>query len=227
VVASHVRYQACFPTPIAVVGAFVPADDQASFEPRYEEAVVGEVQAICNDIPHQDLAVQWDVAVETAMLEGAMEHWFRDDTVFDELIARLVRLGNAIPEDVQLGYHLCYGYYERKHFLEPKDLGLLTRMANAIQAGLHRRLDFVQMPVPVSRDDEEYFAPLAGLDLGGELYLGVVHHDDGVAGAERRIAAAKAVVGDRLTGVATECGMGQYPPEWLGKLLEIHAEVRV
>jgi hypothetical protein len=226
VIPAGVRFQVCFPTPVAVVGAFVERECQRDFEPVYEAAVLRELNAICAVVPHDQLAIQWDVAIETAMLEDAMDHWLGPD-VFLELTSRLARLGDAVPSDVQLGYHLCYGYYERRHFKEPADLGLLTRIANAIEQGLSRPLDWIHMPVPVNRRDAAYFEPLTELELnGGELFLGLVHLEDGVAGTEARIRTAQTALGStRSFGVATECGMGQYPRDALEELLRIHAAV--
>ena len=228
-ISDDVRFQVGFPTPVAVIGAFVPAAHQADFEPIYEAAVIKEVTAICEEIPHDQLAIQWDVAIETAILENSMPHWFKPDSdPFDEIVSRLVRLGDIIPSEVELGYHLCYGYYERKHFKEPEDLHLLVRETNAIEERLGRSITWVHMPVPVSRSDTDYFYALKELRLtDAELYLGLVHRQDGVEGTQKRIDAARGIVGkERFLGVATECGMGQYPRAAIGELLAIHVAAR-
>ena len=81
------------------------------------------------------------------------------------------------------------------------------------------------MPVPKERDDDAYFAPLAGLALkpGCELYLGLLHRTGGIDGTRRRIAAAEKAVSD--FGIATECGFGRRPAETIPALLRQHAEV--
>ena len=69
-----------------------------------------------------------------------------------------------------------------------------------------------------------YFAPLSDLDVGeAKLYLGLVHHTDGVAGARRRLATARKYVTG--CGIATECGFGGRPQETIPELLRIHREV--
>jgi hypothetical protein len=228
VISDSARFQVCFPTPVAVIGAFVSPEYQADFEPVYEAAVTREVAAILSEVPHDQLAIQWDVAIETAILESSIPHWFGPDSdPFDEVVARLVRLGDLVPEEVELGYHLCYGYHERKHFKEPEDLSLLVRKANAIEERLGRPITWVHMPVPIDRSDSEYFYALKEIQLTNvELYLGVVHSEDGAAGAQKRINAARGVLGGgHFLGVATECGMGQYPSTAIGDLLAIHAAV--
>jgi hypothetical protein len=81
------------------------------------------------------------------------------------------------------------------------------------------------MPVPRSRADVAYFAPLQNLKLHPEteLYLGLVHLTDGTQGTQQRIETARGVV-ERF-GVGTECGMGRRPPGTITSLLEVHASV--
>ncbi len=151
----------------------------------------------------------------------------------DDIAAGLVRLASFVPDDVQLGYHLCYGDAppepgaKGRHFVEPTDTGLLVEVANAILTSARRRVDWIHMPVPINRDDESYFAPLADLRLPSDtrLYLGLVHEEDGLDGARRRAAAAaKYVTG---FGVATECGMQNEPREAQSRILEIQRDLDV
>src|SRR5690606_5131878 len=98
----------------------------------------------------------------------------------------------------------------------------LTRVANALFERVGRRVDFVHMPVPLERDDEAHFAPLRDLRLpeGSQLYLGLLHREDGLEGAVRRMKAAGTAV--PAFGVATECGMGRGPRDEMQPLLKLH-----
>ena len=151
----------------------------------------------------------------------SVEDW---ETVRDAVLARAARLGDAVPEGVNLGYHLCYGDVAEKHFKEPHDTANLTRVANGLFERVNRRVDFVHMPVPIGRHDEEYFAPLKDLRLpeGARLYLGLLHREDGLEGAQRRMRAAATAVS--AFGVATECGMGRGPREDMEPLLKLHSQ---
>lgn len=217
------RFQVCLPTPIATVAAFVVPEDQAVVEPAYEAAMLAELDQIMAAIPHDELAIQWDVAIEFGILEGVMPIFFSDPKT--ETLERLIRLGNRVPAGVELGYHLCYGDAEHKHFKEPEDASKLVEVANAISAGVKRDINWIHMPVPRNRTDEAYFTPLRNLQLHPEteLYLGLVHFTDGTEGTRKRIATAQRVVSD--FGVATECGMGRRPPETVPELLRVHSEV--
>ncbi len=221
---SQCRFQVSLPTPLAPIAAFiVEEEEQALVLPAYNKAMIAELDKIASGIPHHELAIQWDVAVEFGLLEGVAFTSYAH--VKADIIEQLVRLGNQVPMDVELGYHLCYGDADHKHFVEPEDTSKMVDVANGISAGLKRSLNWISMPVPRNRSDEAYFAPLKNLQLHPEteLYLGLVHYTDGVEGTRRRIEAAQRVVAD--FGVATECGLGRRPAETIPDLLRIHREV--
>ena len=48
------------------------------------------------------------------------------------------RLGAAVPADVELGYHLCYGSPADQHLVMPKDTAILAELAGAIFARVRR-----------------------------------------------------------------------------------------
>ncbi|HXN02314.1 MAG TPA: hypothetical protein VN973_10550 [Candidatus Dormibacteraeota bacterium] len=221
---SGVRFQVSLPTPLAPVAAFVAPAAVAAVEPAYEAALLAELDEIVAAVPHGELAIQWDAAVEFGMLEGVWPVAFTD--VRQEILDRLVRIGNRVPADVELGYHLCYGDAGHKHFKEPADVSKLVDIANAITSAVQRPVQWISLPVPRNRTDDAYFAPLKDLKVPAstELYLGLVHITDGTEGTQRRIEAAQRAI-DRPFGVATECGLGRRPPETIPQLLRIHAEV--
>jgi hypothetical protein len=221
---SGVRFQVSLPTPLAPVAAFVAPTAVAAVEPAYEAALLKELDEIIAAIPHDQLAIQWDAAVEFGMLEGVWPTGFSD--VRREVLDRLVRIGNRVAADVELGYHLCYGDAGHKHFKEPADVTKMVDIANAITSAVKRPVQWISLPVPRNRADDPYFAPLKDLKLPAvtEVYLGLVHITDGTQGTQRRIEAAQRAL-DRPFGVATECGLGRRPPETIPELLRIHAEV--
>jgi methionine synthase II (cobalamin-independent) len=137
------------------------------------------------------------------------------------------RLSAAVPADVELGFHLCYGDWEAKHFVDPLDAGKLVEFANLLAAAASRPITYIHMPVPIDRSDDAYFQPLRNLRLstGAELYLGLVHAD-GAEGTKKRIAAASRYVSD--FGIATECGIARCrTPELVRRLLQIHADASI
>ncbi len=217
------RFQCSLPTPLAPVFAFVVPEHQPLLEPLYEAGLLAELGHILREVPHDQLAIQWDTNFEFGMLEGVFPVWFAD--VKGGILERLLRLSRHVPHDVELGYHFCYGDVQHRHYTEPADTGKLVEIANALMASLGRPLHWLHVPVPRGRTDESYYAPLRELRLRPEteLYLGLVHHTDGVDGSRRRMETASRFASS--FGIATECGWGRRAPATLGELLRIHREL--
>ena len=219
VIPGNIKFQISLPTPTApIYNNMLPAD-RPGLLPALTRHFIGEVQKIADAMPHERIALQWDVCQEVLAWEGYYEPGpvdFRTET-----IDVLARVGNAVPADIELGYHLCYGSPADEHLVQPKDTGLMVEMTNAILTGVGRPIQFFHMPVPKGRTDDAYFAPLASLRLRPEteLYLGLIHHDD-AAGDAARLAAARRHV--RVDGIATECGMARGDPARLPALLAAH-----
>ena len=222
VVHQECRFQVSLPTPVAGLAVFVIPADHKRVAEYLEAQLYQEVRRISELVPHEELAVQWDVAYEMAIWEGFANSPF---LTRQWLIESLSRCGEAVPSGAELGFHLCYGDYEHKHFMEPVDAGNLVEVANAISSSARRNVDWMHMPIPKERDDDAYFLPLKNLALRKEteLYLGLVHLTDGVEGSRHRIDIASRFVKD--FGIATECGMGRRDPKTMHDLLRVHAEV--
>lgn len=229
IISPETKFQVSLPTPL---NAMICIADgwQASLEPLYEAALVDALQRIEEGIPHADLVVQWDVAAEVAMLEGVTEPHFApffasSEPVREGVLRRLVRMVGSVAADVEVGLHLCYGDMAHRHFVEPRDLGLLCEVLAEVKTRVARSVEWVHMPIPKTRIDEAYFAPLRDLQLGDtRLYLGLVHYDD-LDGTRQRVKTAAKVLQGREFGVATECGMGRTPAEQLDSILAISAAV--
>jgi hypothetical protein len=214
-----IRFQVCLPTPMASGYMYVSPSSLAAYLPVYERSLLKALRQIVDAIPHQDLSIQWDVCQEVLVFEHYFAH--RPDTYKADIFAELARLGDAVPPDVELGYHLCYGSPRDAHLVMPKDTGILVEIGNGLIDGLKRRLDFLHLPVPQDRTDAAYYAPLRDLrsPANTTLYLGLIHHDDH-DGDQARIASASAVVPS--FGVASECGWGRSDPERVPDLLAAH-----
>ena len=224
VIPKQTKFQVSLPTPLNVVVLFADGY-QTTLEPYYEQALGRALKKLQSTIPHADLAIQWDTAGEFAMLEGASWPHFVPyfSPVKEGIIERLIRLADLVEPSVECGFHLCYGDMGHRHFIEPKDMGLLVEIATAIIKGSKRDITWFHMPVPKNRTDYEYFKPLESFELGNTaLYLGVVHFDD-LEGTKQRINATSKT--GKQFGVATECGMGRTPPEHLDSILEISNKV--
>ena len=217
---TQVRFQVCLPTPLAVVYAFFIASEVRRIWPFYERRLLEELDEITRAIPHNDLAIQIDIATEMHSFLEVPE--LQKAYPIEELVEAFARLGNRVPTDVELGIHLCYGDPGHKHVREPTDTGRMVDLYHRLATAIRRPITWLHMPVPRDRDDESYFSPLHNLRLksGTELYLGLIHLTDGIEGAKRRVAAAERVVSN--FGIATECGFGRRPPDTVPELLRLH-----
>ena len=214
-----VKFQVSIPTPIApTYNNMVPAD-RPKLLPPLTQHFIGEVQQMAKAIPNDKLAIQWDVCQEVLAWEGYYDKGPIDFRT--EAIDVLTKIGDAVPAQIELGYHLCYGSPQDEHMVLPKDAGLMVEMTNAVTAGVKRPIQFFHLPVIKARTDDAYFAPLEKLKLKPEteLYLGLIHYND-AEGDAKRLAAARRHV--RVDGIGTECGMARGEPSRLPSMLAAH-----
>ena len=216
-----VRFQVCLPTPMASGYMYVSPNAMDDYLPAYERALLTDLDAILEAIPHQDLSIQWDVCQEVLIFENYFP--WRPAGYKVEILDELARLGQRVAADVELGYHLCYGTPKDEHLVMPKDTAILVEISNGLTQRLKRSLDFLHLPVPKDRTDAAYFSPLAGLDLASNtlLYIGLIHHED-AEGDQARIRAARAVV--PVFGIASECGWGRTDPARVPGLIAAHRQ---
>ena len=116
---------------------------------------------------------------------------------------------------------VCYASPADEHLVQPKDMGVLVEMTNAIVERSARRVDWMHMSVPVDRREAAYFAPLARLRRPPEtaLYLGCVHPGEEAGNAERLTQARRCA---RIDGIGSECGWGRGDPAKLDPILAAH-----
>ena len=220
------RFQVDLVPAHSVIWLFVQEKYQAAIDPIYNEAVGREIDKIAAVIPHEDLAIQLDVASAVfARLErdetgvyGASKQEMTSK--FTEILAKLAE---RVPAGAELLFHFCYGDSNHRHVVDPTDMRDMVDMAMRLDKAVKRPINLIHMPVPLNRSDDAYFAPLRRLSLRpeAELALGLVHYTDGLEGTARRMAVADRFVQNYT--IATECGFGRRKAETIPELLRIHA----
>jgi hypothetical protein len=220
------RFQVDLVPAHSVLWLFLVEALQAPADPIYNEALGREIDKLAAAIPHADLAIQFDVASAVfARLQRSETGVYGDSKagMQEKFAAILAGLANRVPADIELMFHFCYGDSNHRHVVEPTDMSDMVDMATRLNLSVKRPINLIHMPVPRDRSDDAYFAPLRELKLRPEtrLALGLVHHTDGLAGTERRMATARKFVPDFAIG--TECGFGRRRPETIPELLRIHA----
>lgn len=223
-----VRFQVTLAPAHSVLWLFTVDELHAPLDPIYNAALKREIDRMASAIPHEELAIQFDVAsaVFARLERNEASSYGRTKEETQETFSNiLVDLGNHVPQGVELLYHLCYGDNQHKHVVEPTDMGDMVEFTNRVLSRVKRPVQLVHMPVPRNRSDEGYFRPLARLKLRPEteLCLGLVHYTDGVPGTKARLATASKFA--KGFSIATECGFGRRKPETIPELLRIHAEV--
>lgn len=213
------RFQVSLPTPMATAYFYVSHKARDAYLEVYERSLMHALQNILNVVPAGKLTIQFDVCQEVLVFEDYFDH--RPDNYKQQIFEMLGRLGDAVPEGVELGYHLCYGTPAEEHLVMPEDAGILVELLNGITDHVQRTVDYVHLPVPAHCTGDEYFLPFRnyhGPDAT-RIYVGLIHHDD-EAGDKERIATAARFI--RNMGVATECGWGRADPKTVASLLHSH-----
>jgi hypothetical protein len=227
-IASDVKFQIDLVPAHSVIWLFLQDDLHSLLDEVYNQALKREIDKIAADLPHDQIAIQFDVAsaVFARLQRNEPNAYGRDRAeMLTRFCAILTALADHVPADIELLFHFCYGDSNHKHVVEPIDTGDMVDVANRLSHDIHRTIQLIHMPVPRGRSDDGYFKPLARLRLKPEteLCLGLVHYTDGVAGTRERLAAAERHVSN--FSIATECGFGRRDPKTIPELLRIHSEV--
>lgn len=226
VIPRGVRFMVALPLTESATRAFVGnvRDFQILWR-GYNEALAREIADLADTIPHEDLAIQWDLARETGAVEG-LEFNFPDADLqelpaapMDRYCRALEELCPSIPADVWLGLHVCYGSLGHKpgespdsaHHVPLRDLNVGVDLLNRGVEAAGRAVQFVHMPVRFTDGlSDGFYRPLERLGVGGaRVYLGVIDPIDGLEGARRRVDVARKYLRD--FGLGTACGWGRRP----------------
>jgi hypothetical protein len=212
VLPAGLKFQVCLPLTYSAVTLFFPdPEDHRRIVPGFTAALRAEVAKIVELIPPEDLAIQWDLAVENRYIEATL---VRDGAVAarreaQRLMAPAREISPHIPEQVALGYHSCFGTLDGWPSRQPPDLTGSVILLNEAVAASGRRVDFVHMPTLGSAENA-FFAPLADLDVAGaKIYLGAIHHMHAPGRLRGQLATARKYLPQ--FGIAAPCGFGRVP----------------
>ena len=222
-----VRMQVQYPTPLASMAGTVVPEDMQAVAASYERALFADLADLLGRLPHDRIAVQWDVAVEFGVLEGA----FGLTLPLEHVAPGLIRALEQVPEDVPAGMHLCYGDYGHQHFTQPESLQMQVDVVNAVVVGrvAAAQLGLVHRAPGARRRELLRTAERPGRRPGDRALLrarplpprrpGRGHHRHPDRARRRRARAG------REWGICTECGMGRANAEDIPRLLDLHREI--
>jgi hypothetical protein len=228
------RFLVSIPTPFNAVNSFVELNSQVEVAYAYEQQLRASVAALHEAIPPTDLAIQFDLPTELATIEG----WFANPYGgFEPIYAATARLASWVHDDADLTFHLCYGDSKfgaspfmgdppddeaaargGRHIL-PRDATAIVTLANGLSRHVARRIDAIQAATVAAWTKRAHWQPLSGLALepSTEIYLGLLHAEDGAHGAQERAALAEEFLPN--FGISTECGLGRHTTEQLAAIV--------
>jgi hypothetical protein len=230
-----IRFQVAFPTPHAAIGGYFSdvEHDWPLLQDAYREAITADVARILDEVPAEDLAIQWDYCTELCDILGAASGryesndtwtWNPKDSAEDKFqsftaSSYLAPLTEPVPAEVACGYHLCVGTWPQQPAVLISDLSYVVRVANAMVANTPRQVDFLHLPA-IANADRDFFAPLEDLDVGdARIFIGM-ECGDGRQALARRAEAAREFLPS--FGISHFCGYGREShgqiPELLGDL---------
>ena len=213
------RMMVALPTPeSATLLYFRDPAEWPRIKPGYETAMRTEVANIVQQIPPEELAIQWDAACESVDIEFGLP-WLGpcSEERYEMYVEQFKRLTAPIPEEVAVGFHACYGTLGGWPLVAPDSLSKQVKFLNDSVAVSPRKIDFVHLPM-LDRTEPEYPEPLAKLQVGdAEVYLGMIHNMDRF---ETRLHNARKYLSE--FSIAAPCGFGRLPPSELQKRFEQH-----
>jgi hypothetical protein len=232
VIPAGTRYQVSIPSAFTAC-IYFDHDQVRELWPAYEAALFREVGRIVAAIPNDELAISWDVVEFGISLANPTPI---DAYGFDELAAAMARAIDSVAPEVQCGMHFCYGGHNSNgmqrtglNVREINDTELMTQFFNAIRSRTARRIDWLHIPVPRQHRHADYFTPLRQLqrEQGTELYLGLLHLNDGIELTRRKLQIAEQCVGP--VGIGAACGLNPFvsgiPAERLPEVIDYHRRI--
>lgn len=218
VLPKDVRFQIALPLVNSVVtsGTFPVAGDIDKVRPGYEAALAAEIARIVEELPLDDIALQWDCSWEITDVYGGIKG-LDPKSAIARNIGQIARLSPRVPEKVQLGFHFCFGTFGGWPRFAPSSLGAAVELANAAIAQAGRRIDWVHIPT-LDTTADNFYAPLSGLRPGdARIYLGLIHSMNNF---RNRLDTARKYLPD--FGLAAYCGFGREPVSALPGILQDH-----
>ncbi|HVG51881.1 MAG TPA: hypothetical protein VM867_09635 [Xanthobacteraceae bacterium] len=209
VIPKHVRFQVCIPLSYSSVRYFFPDEDVEKVIPGFTEALRTEVAKIVEMIPNDDLAIQWDLAIENRMVDVAINENGAEAAKkeAERVCAPAYDVCSWLPKDVHLGHHMCFGTLSGWPSRQPPSLLGAVTLSNAAVVASGRKVEFLHIPTLGSAEDA-FFAPLADLKHDGSaVYMGSIHHLHGKGGLGAQLKAIKKYLPE--FGIGAPCGFGR------------------
>jgi hypothetical protein len=205
-VPGDLRWQLSLPSPFTWLSRTIEAGQVASHLQPFQQVLIGELTRWFETASASDVAVQWDLAAETALWESRGRDLTAGRQLAGKVLEGLVDLAEALPERAQLGFHLCRRDRDGETAPDPLDAAQLSHLAGALLASIDRTVDFLHLPAARAQCEPEWYAPYAKLQAWAEteLHLGIAWADDTAERLSARMETATHLL--RGFGLAPACG---------------------
>ena len=191
----HLRFQVSMPMVNSALPprVFPVEGDLDKIKPGFEAALRAELAKIVEKIPAEELAIQWDCATEVQDAYGAIPQLPRESMI-ERNVSQVRNLSPGIPEDVALGYHLCFGTLGGWPRFQPETLSETVKTCERLPGGIgpaggldphpaagHRGRGFLRTAqgaqparrARLSRRDPQYGAIPAACGVGPQVPAGI------------------------------------------------------
>ena len=183
----------------------------------FQDAMAAEAAKICEIIPADELAIQFDCSFEVTDVNGGVG--LPVEGAVERNVGQFEVLASAVGSGAQLGFHLCFGTFGGWPRFAPETLGQTVALANAIKAACPRRVNWVHIPALDTLEDA-FFEPLSDLNLGDtRVYLGLIHSMENF---EARYRVAKKHLPE--FGLGAYCGLGRLEAGAVAASFDDHLE---
>ncbi|MGH7196415.1 MAG: hypothetical protein ACREGJ_01455 [Candidatus Saccharimonadales bacterium] len=180
----------------------------------FAEATAREITNIANWQPHRTIC-QIEATAELILTTKTPEPL--RPLVANIMGQRIARLAMAVPEDAQLGLHLCLGSLDNRAEAAMDTLDPVVKLARAVLRAWpkdRQPLKYVHAPIATSNgpapQNERFYQPLQNLHLPDEtqFYAGIVQETQPLNQQKRALWLVENKL-NRQVGVAAACGLGR------------------
>ena len=152
-----------------MIWLFLQDDLHQPLDPIYNAALKHEIDKIAAELPHDQIAIQFDVAsaVFARLQRGEANAYGKTRAeMLRSFSTILTDLADRVPTDIELLFHFCYGDFSHRHVVEPIDMGDMVDLANRLCEDIKRGVQLIHMPVPRDRVTTLILRRLRGLGSG-------------------------------------------------------------
>ncbi len=179
-VPAGLRWQWSLPSPFTWLSRTHAVEQVAAELGPLQQRLTQALTVWFDRVPAADVALQWDLAAETALWESRGRDLTAGRQLAGRVLEGLVDLAGALPAAVELGFHLCRRNPDGATAADPLDAAQISHLAGALLASIDRNVDFLHLPAARAVAGPEWYAPYGRLQAWAdtELHLGIAWADD-------------------------------------------------